>query len=116
VYVQPLASLCRRTRTHPQLRAEQRLDAIFCTNDEMALGAVDALLSPATEAPLIVGIDGVQEARDLIDTTRSPLRATVVQDTHLVAGSVVDLLQKMHHGRPVPKRTILSAEIHEATH
>jgi ribose transport system substrate-binding protein len=98
-----------------QLGPDQRLDAIFCTNDEMALGAVDALPSPPAEAPLIVGIDGVQEARDLIDTTRSPLRATVVQDTHRLAGSVVDLLQKMHYGRPVQKRTILSAEIYEAT-
>ena len=98
-----------------QLGPEQRLDAIFCTNDEMALGAVDALSSPATDAPLIVGIDGVREAMDLIDTARSPLRATVVQDTHLLAGRVVHLLQKMHHGHPVPKRTILSAEIYEAT-
>jgi ribose transport system substrate-binding protein len=46
---------------------------------------------------------------------RSPLRATVVQDTHRLAGSAVNLLQKMHRGRPVPKRTILSAEIYEAT-
>lgn len=100
-----------------QLGSEQRLDAIFCTNDEMALGAVDALSppSPATQATLVVGIDGVLEARALIDTTRSPFRATVVQDTHRLAGSVVDLLEKMHHGRTVPKRTILPAEMHEAT-
>jgi ribose transport system substrate-binding protein len=111
-----------RSRAYAAVRAhirklgpEKRLDAIFCTNDEMALGAVDALPSPTTEAPLIVGIDGVREAIDLIDTMRSPLRATVVQDTHRLAGSAVNLLQKMHRGRPVPKRTILSAEIYEAT-
>ena len=106
-------------RTHiRQLDPGQHLDAIFCTNDEMALGAVDALSSlssPASRATLVIGIDGVLEAKELIDTPQSPLRATVVQDTHRLAGSVVDLLEKMHRRRPVPKRTILPAEIYEAT-
>lgn len=100
-----------------QLDPGRRLDAIFCTNDEMALGAVDALLSspsPSTQDSLVVGIDGVLEVKALIDTGQSPLRATVVQDTHRLACGVVDLLEKMHGGRPVPKRTILPAEIYEA--
>jgi ribose transport system substrate-binding protein len=106
-----------------KLNPGQRLDAIFCTNDEMALGAVDALSSSSLSSPeslatqntMVVGIDGTQEAKTLIDTPGSPLRATVVQDTHRLAGYVVDGLQKMHRGGPVPKRTILSARIHEAT-
>jgi ribose transport system substrate-binding protein len=83
----------------------------------MALGAIEALPSPspANPATLVIGIDGVQEAKALIDTAQSPLRATVVQDTHRLLGGVVDLLEKMHRGRPVPKRTILPAEIYEAT-
>jgi ribose transport system substrate-binding protein len=99
-----------------QLDPRQCLDAIFCTNDEMALGAVDALsaAAPATQATLVVGVDGVLEAIALIDTADSPLRATVVQDTHRLAVSVVDLLVKMHNGHTVPKRTILSAEIYES--
>jgi len=100
-----------------QLDSRQCLNAIFCTNDEMALGAVDALpaSSPATQATLVVGVDGVLEAKALIDTADSPLRATVVQDAHRLAVSVVDLLVKMHRGRTVPKRTILNAEIYEAS-
>jgi ABC-type sugar transport system substrate-binding protein len=98
-----------------QLDSRQCLNAIFCTNDEMALGAVDALSasSPATRDTLVVGVDGVLEAKALIDTN-SPLCATVVQDTHRLAVSVVDLLVKIHRGRVVPKRTILNAEIYEA--
>ncbi|HEX6352691.1 sugar ABC transporter substrate-binding protein [Actinophytocola sp.] len=106
-------------RTHVrQLDAGQCLAAIFCTNDEMALGAVDALRSaslPATKETLVVGVDGVLEATTLIDTADSPLRATVVQDTHRLAVSIVDFLQKMRRGSDVPKRVILPAEIHEAT-
>lgn len=99
-----------------QLGPRQCLDAIFCTNDEMALGAVDALSAhfPATESTVVVGVDGVQEARALIDAGNSPLHATVTQDTHRLAVGVVDLLVKMHRGHAVPKRTILVAEIYEA--
>jgi ribose transport system substrate-binding protein len=100
-----------------QLKPGQSLDAIFSTNDEMALGAVDALSPPlpTTPTPIVVGIDGVLEAKALIDSGKSPLRATVVQDTHHIAVSVVDILEKMHRGRSVPKRTILRPEIYEAT-
>ncbi|MEV6872894.1 sugar ABC transporter substrate-binding protein [Amycolatopsis sp. NPDC051128] len=112
-----------RSRAYHAVRAHLRqlpegrcLDAIFCTNDEMALGAVDALLSApsaATAGTVVVGIDGVLEARTLIDTGSSPLRATVVQDTHRLAVGAVDLLVKMHRGHVVPKRTILDAELYE---
>jgi ribose transport system substrate-binding protein len=90
----------------------QRLDAIFCTNDEMALGAVDAL-SPTTQATVVIGVDGIVEARTLIDSGQSPLRATVVQDADRLTGNVVDLLLKMRRGDKVKKRTILPGEIYE---
>jgi ribose transport system substrate-binding protein len=112
-----------RSRAHDAVRAHVRqldpvahLDAIFCTNDEMALGAVDALVlpSPATTDTVVIGVDGVLEAKALIETGQSRLRATVVQDSHRLAVSVVDLLAKMHRGQTVPKRTMLNAEIYEA--
>lgn len=110
---------CDAVRAHlRQLGERQCLDAIFCTNDEMALGAVDALSppSPATRGTIVVGVDGVLEARTLIDSGKSPLQATIVQDTHRLAVSVVDLLEKMRSGRRVPKRTMLPADVYEATH
>ncbi|MET8998708.1 sugar ABC transporter substrate-binding protein [Amycolatopsis sp. NPDC004169] len=104
------------TRNHLRhLEPRQHLDAIFCTNDEMALGAVDALSasrSAATAATLVIGIDGVLEAKALIDSGSSPFRATVVQDTHRLAVATVDLLVKMHRGHTVPTRTILNAEVY----
>jgi ribose transport system substrate-binding protein len=96
----------------------QCLHAIFCTNDEMGLGAVDALAatpSPATEATVVIGVDGVAEARALIDSGASPFRASVVQNTHQLALSIVDLLVKMHRGRQLPKRKILQGSIYEAS-
>jgi ribose transport system substrate-binding protein len=111
------SSSYKAVRAHlRQLRPHQRLDAIFCTNDEMALGAVDALSppAPATQATVVVGVDGVLEATALIDTADNPLRATIVQDIDRLAGAAVDILEKMHRGRTIPKRTILQARIHEA--
>jgi ribose transport system substrate-binding protein len=93
------------------------LDAIFCTDDEMGLGVLEALKassSPKTAATVVIGIDGVTEARSLIDSGTSPFTASVVQNTHQLALGIVDSLVKLHRGRPLPKRRILEALIYEA--
>ena len=111
-----------RSRANRAVRAHlrdlddgHRLDAIVCTNDEMALGAVDAMAtrSPATRSTVVVGIDGVLEAKALIDAGNSPFRATVVQDDHRMAMAVVDVLEKMHRGETVAVRHILEAEVYD---
>ncbi|MBB5958449.1 ribose transport system substrate-binding protein [Saccharothrix tamanrassetensis] len=93
-----------------------RLDAMFCTNDEMALGAVDALRatdSPLTRETTVIGIDGIPEARHLIATATSPLRATVVQDPHRLTESAAEVLQRMLDGRQTMTRTILKPEVYQ---
>jgi ribose transport system substrate-binding protein len=97
------------------LDARRCLHAIFCTNDEMGLGAVDALStpSPATKSTVVIGIDCVAEAKALIDSGTSPFRASVIQNTHQLALSVVDQLVKMHRGRKPPKRRILDSAVYE---
>ncbi|MFD7660704.1 sugar ABC transporter substrate-binding protein [Actinosynnema sp. NPDC059797] len=92
-----------------------RLDAVFCTNDEMALGAVDALRAAGSRAAadaVVIGVDGVLDALALIDAGAGPLRATVVQDAHRLAESAFHVLERMHDGRAVPKRTVLDPYIH----
>jgi DNA-binding LacI/PurR family transcriptional regulator len=92
----------------------QQLEVIFCTNDEMALGAVDALLfgDPATAAEtVVVGVDGTPQARALIEAGPNPLHATVVQDSYKVAETGVDLLDRMIRKDPVPTRTHLPSEM-----
>jgi ribose transport system substrate-binding protein len=92
----------------------QQLDVIFCTNDEMALGTVDALLhgDPATVSEtVVVGVDGAPQARALIEAGPSPLRATVVQDSYKVAETGVDLLERMIRKEQVPIRTLLPSEV-----
>ena len=93
----------------------QRVHAIFCTNDEMALGAVDALHSvdPATaHETAVVGVDGTPQARALIDAGPSALRATVSQDSCRLAEHAVDLLERMLNKDEVTTRTLLALEVY----
>jgi ribose transport system substrate-binding protein len=85
---------------------------IFCTNDEMALGAVDALLTEGVTTTTVVGVDGTPEAKALIDNGQSPLRATVVQDAYRVSEIAVDILERMLRGDRVRVRTLLTGEIY----
>jgi ribose transport system substrate-binding protein len=115
VFARMRASAVVRRRMQ-QLRLDGReLAVIFCTNDELALGAVDALFIDGSDLAakvVIIGVDGTPEARALIDTGHSPLRATVVQDSYRISEIAVDLLEKMLKGEPVTRRTLLAAELY----
>jgi ABC-type sugar transport system substrate-binding protein len=53
------------------LRSYKDLDAVFCCNDRLALGALDAVEEGGQRIrPLIVGYDGIPEIRELIRTRR----------------------------------------------
>jgi ribose transport system substrate-binding protein len=107
-------------RSLRQLRDDNRKPSvIFCTSDEMALGAVDALLadgSNVTHDVAVVGVDGTPEARALIDSGRSPLRATVVQDSYRISELAADLFERMVKGERVQIRNLLPAELYDGDH
>jgi ribose transport system substrate-binding protein len=94
--------------------AGRKLHAIFCTNDEMALGAVDALLFSGIDwaaDTVVTGVDGTPDAKALIQARPSPLQATVVQDSYKVAETAAGLMDRMLRGEPVPRCTSVPAEI-----
>lgn len=98
--------------------ADRKLHVVFCTNDEMALGACDALLFSGIRwaaDTVVAGVDGTPDARALIEArpspSPSPLRATVVQDSYKVAETAVRLIERMLREEPVPRRTSVPAEI-----
>ncbi|MEU9505972.1 substrate-binding domain-containing protein [Micromonospora sp. NPDC048170] len=73
---------------------------VFCTNDEMALGAVDAAQKRAAAGEdigdlVIVGVDGTREAIATIDAGGTWFRSTVVQDSKRVAEAAVSTLLKL---------------------
>ncbi|MDQ3152688.1 MAG: substrate-binding domain-containing protein [Actinomycetota bacterium] len=90
-------------------------DYIFCTNDEMALGAVDALVMTGIEndgSVVVLGVDGIPEAKALIDSRKTPLWATVVQDSCRVAETAADLLDKAIRGKRIETYNYLKPYIY----
>ncbi|WP_204039721.1 sugar ABC transporter substrate-binding protein [Acrocarpospora phusangensis] len=89
------------------------LDAVFCTNDEMALGAADAVQAHSPVSDLvIIGVDGSPEAYAAIDLGRSPFRATVVQDSRRIAEVAVDALMRLRAGERVPVELTVPIAVH----
>jgi ribose transport system substrate-binding protein len=97
----------------------QAPDLIFCTNDEMALGALDAVNAeqtagrPCTDVS-IVGVDGTSETVAMIKSGGTPLRATVVQDSQMMAETAVGMLVKALHSEPIPTEVLLQPHAYPA--
>jgi ribose transport system substrate-binding protein len=98
-------------------RRGEHLHAIFCTNDEMALGAVDAIqerIAAGDECDdiAVVGVDGTDEALAVVRSESTPFRATVVQDSRRVADLAVRQLLKLRAGERVAAETFLPTTIY----
>ena len=96
------------------------LHVIFCTNDEMALGAVDAIQERITAANecddiIVVGVDGTDEALAVIRSGGTPFRATVIQDSRWVADVAVRQLLKLRAGERVEVETFVPTTIYPMT-
>jgi ribose transport system substrate-binding protein len=98
-------------------RRDEHLHVIFCTNDEMALGAVDAIQERITagnscDDVIVAGVDGTDEALAVIRSGGTPFRATVIQDSRRVADMAVRQLLKMRAGERVEVETFVSTTIY----
>ena len=71
------------------LRYSEKIEAIISNNDAMAIGAIEALqkygynTGDKSKNIAVVGIDGLQEAIDLID--KGSMNGTVIQDSNILA-------------------------------
>lgn len=82
---------------HPDLRA------IYCANDTMALGAVEAVYAAGKGGQVVVvGTDGIKDARDSILEGR--LTATVAQLPYLMGKMAIITAVKIMKGEAVPIR------------
>ena len=88
-------------------------DAVYAHNDDMALGAIQALQEAGTKPGrdvLVVSIDGTKDAfLAMVDGT---LNATV-ECSPEVGPYVFDALEKLLRGEPVPRRIIVRDRLFE---
>jgi ribose transport system substrate-binding protein len=95
----------------------QELNLIFCANDEMALGALDAVYGEEASGKkcsdlAIVGVDGTSEAMAIIKSGGTPFRATVVQDSRLMAEAAVGILVKALNGEVISGELMLQSYVY----
>ena len=77
--VEPAARDAASRRTASLLAADQRVDAVIGTNDELALGALDAIQASGKSGVFVVGFGAIPEARAAI-VRGSALVADVMPD------------------------------------
>ncbi|MDD3403721.1 MAG: substrate-binding domain-containing protein [Hespellia sp.] len=82
------------------VQSGMQIDAIFCENDEMALGAYAAIEGTDLEGKIhIGGIDCISDALQAVKDGK--LDCTVLQDAKLQASEVVEAAYKVLHGEDV---------------
>ncbi|WP_160688166.1 galactose ABC transporter substrate-binding protein [Clostridium sp. C2-6-12] len=81
------------------LKYDGRIEAIIANNDAMAIGAIEALqkygynLGDKNKYITVVGIDGLEEAKDLID--KGLMTGTLIQNTKMVAEAVYNIAMNL---------------------
>ncbi len=82
------------------------IDAVFCQNDEMALGALNALIQAGQkENIIVVGVDAIDDARQSVKA--GELDATVFQDCKGQAEGALEAAIKLAKGETVEAEIII---------
>jgi ABC-type sugar transport system substrate-binding protein len=85
------------------LRTDPALKGIFAVNDEMALGAADAVRAAGrTGKVAVIGVDGIQEALTAVKS--GALSATVAQYPYTIGQLGVEACLAAVRGKPVPDK------------
>ena len=92
--------------TNDILQRNPDLVAIFCANDGMALGAVEAARAAGKDKVIVVGVDGNSDAVKSINAGR--LNASVAQLPYLVGKQAVENAKKVLAGEKVEEQTFVS--------
>jgi DNA-binding LacI/PurR family transcriptional regulator/signal transduction histidine kinase len=96
------------TAAQTLLQTNRPLDALFCLNDRMALGALNELHRQGRAVPDEIALVGVDDIEGTLSCT--PPLTTIKQPLQEVgAGAVRDLLRLIDHGEP--RETVLECDV-----
>jgi inositol transport system substrate-binding protein len=88
------------------VRIFARFDAVVAGNDEMALGAIEALkISNRLPGVMISGVDGTKDALQAIKT--GEMVQTILQDVDGQSRSCFELIQSIARGEKLPKEVMV---------
>ncbi len=98
------------TVTTDLLERFPKIDLIFAANDQMALGAVEALKTKhRIKETKVIGVDGTLDARRAV--TAGELSATVAQVPYLLGKRAVELAVDVLEGKHVQMREITDTPV-----
>ncbi len=85
------------------LQLDTQIDAVVAHNDEMALGAYDALVAAGKDKEtLVIGIDGIEAAFKSVK--EGGLKASILQDSKSIAEVSIDVALKLAAGETVESK------------
>lgn len=83
-----------------------QINAVFCQNDEMALGALNALVQAGKkDNVLVVGVDAIDDALQSVKDGK--MDATVYQDCKGQAEGAIEAAYKLAKGESVEKEILI---------
>lgn len=91
--------------------AEQRIDAIFCENDILAVGVIDAIRAKPGCAPIaVVGFDDIELAASpsyQLTTYRQPMQQLIADGIHCLTQAFVPGGQRLYTGELIVRQSHL---------
>ncbi|BDT70062.1 D-threitol-binding protein [Comamonadaceae bacterium OS-1] len=85
-----------------------KFDALIAANDQMALGALQALKTAGRKGVMISGIDGVKDALDAIKA--GDMSQSIFQNAKGQAQGAFDVVEMIKKGEPAPKEKLIPFE------
>ncbi|GIL01328.1 MAG: rhizopine-binding protein [Alphaproteobacteria bacterium] len=93
------------------LSSGTQFDAVFSNNDEMAIGAIQAMKAAgiSMEEVIVTGVDATQDA--LVAMQAGDLDVTVFQDAHGQGAGALDAALKLARGEKVDKKVYIPFQL-----
>ena len=91
------------------LQANNDIKAVFAHNDEMALGALEALKSAGKTDVVVVGFDATEDAVKAVEDGR--MAATIAQKPELIGAKAMETAKQVSQGKKVEKFIPIELEL-----
>jgi ribose transport system substrate-binding protein len=91
------------------IQGNKNIQAVFAHNDEMALGAIEALKSAGLTNVKVIGFDGTNEAKEAVN--KGDLSATIAQRPDVMGQTAIETAKKVLDGQKVEAKIPVDLEL-----
>jgi ribose transport system substrate-binding protein len=91
------------------IQGNKNIQAVFAHNDEMALGAIEALKSAGLTNVKVIGFDGTNEAKEAVN--KGDLSATITQRPDVMGQTAIETAKKVLDGQKVEAQIPVDLEL-----